>query len=101
MASRDRVGVVGLGIMGSAMSGNLIGAGFDLLGYDVLAGRRRVLSKAGGQAARNVRDIAARAPIIITSLPSSDALVEVAAEIAGAGKRDQIVIETSTLPIAT
>jgi len=100
MTSRERVGVVGLGIMGSAMSGNLIGAGFPVLGYDVLAGRRGVLSKAGGQAARNVRDVAARAPIILTSLPSAEALHSVAAELAAAYHRDQIVIETSTLPIA-
>jgi putative dehydrogenase len=101
MASRDRVGVIGLGIMGSAMSGNLIAAGFAVLGYDVLAGRRGALSKAGGQAARSVRDVAARAPIIITSLPSEDALHSVAAELAGAHYRGQLVIETSTLPIAT
>ena len=100
MTSRERVGVIGLGIMGSAISGNLIGAGFPVVGYDVLAGRRGVLSKAGGQAARNVRDVAARAPIILTSLPSAEALHSVAAELAAAYHRDQIVIETSTLPIA-
>jgi putative dehydrogenase len=101
MASGDRVGVIGLGIMGSAISGNLIGAGFRVLGYDVLAKRRGVLSKAGGQAARNARDLAARAPIIITSLPSAEALHDIATELAGVNHRDQIVIETSTLPIAT
>jgi L-threonate 2-dehydrogenase len=101
MASHDRVGVIGLGIMGSAMSANIIGAGFDVRGYDVLAGRRGVLAKAGGRAARNVRDLATRAPIIITSLPSAEALHSVAAELALAHHRDQIVIETSTLPIAT
>jgi putative dehydrogenase len=101
MASRDRIGVIGLGIMGSAMSGNLIGAGFAVLGYDVLAARRGALSKAGGQAARNVRGLAAKAPIIITSLPSADALHSVAAELALAHHRGQLVIETSTLPIAT
>ena len=100
MASRDRVGVIGLGIMGSAMSANLVSAGFPVLGYDVLAARRAALSKAGGRAARNVRDLAARAPIIITSLPSAEALHSVAAELARAPHRDQIVIETSTLPIA-
>src|ERR1700682_1637286 len=100
MASLDRVGVIGLGIMGSAMSANLVSAGFPVLGYDVLAGRRAALSKAGGQAARSVRDVAAKAPIIITSLPSEEALQSVAAELAGASHRDQIVIETSTLPIA-
>jgi putative dehydrogenase len=101
MASRDRIGVIGLGIMGSAMSGNLIGAGFAVVGYDVLAGRRGALSKAGGQAARNVRGLAARAPIIITSLPSAEALHSVAAELALAHHRGQLVIETSTLPMAT
>ena len=101
MASRDRVGVIGLGIMGSAMSGNIIGAGFPVLGYDVLPARRSALSKAGGQAARNVGDVAASAPIVITSLPSADALQSVASEIAAAHRRGQIVIETSTLPIAT
>lgn len=100
MASRDRVGVIGLGIMGSAMSGSLVSAGFPVLGYDVLAGRRAALSKAGARTARNARDVAARAPIIITSLPSAEALRSVAAEIARAPHRDQIVIETSTLPIA-
>src|SRR5450755_3077568 len=100
MASRDRVGVVGLGIMGSAMSGNLIDAGFPILGYDVLAQRRSELAKAGGRTSRSARDVAKRAPIVITSLPSSAALLEVAAELAGARHPEQIVVETSTLPIA-
>jgi L-threonate 2-dehydrogenase len=101
MASRDRVGVIGLGIMGSAMSGNIIDAGFPVTGYDVLAARRSALSKGGGQAARNVRDVATKAQIVLTSLPSAEALHGVATEIAGAHRRGQIVIETSTLPIAT
>ena len=100
MASSNRVGVVGLGIMGSAMSGNLIGAGFAVLGYDVLARRRSELVKAGGRTSRSVRDVAKRAPIVITSLPSSAALLEVAAELAGARHPKQIIVETSTLPIA-
>jgi len=99
MASRDRVGVIGLGIMGSAMSGNLIGAGFSVLGYDVLARRRSELSKGGGRATRTIRDLAKRAPVVITSLPSSGALLEVAAELARARRREQIVVDTSTLPI--
>ena len=100
MAIPDQVGVVGLGIMGSAMSTNLVGAGFPVRGYDVLARRRTDLSRAGGRAARSVRDLARGTPVVITSLPSSEALLEVAAELAGAKRPGQIVIETSTLPIA-
>jgi 3-hydroxyisobutyrate dehydrogenase-like beta-hydroxyacid dehydrogenase len=101
MAAPDRIGVIGLGIMGSAMSRNIVAAGFPVTGYDVLASRRSALSKAGGEAARNVRDVATSVPIVITSLPSADALESVASEMASARHRAQIVIETSTLPIAT
>ena len=99
MAIPDRVGIIGLGIMGSAMSASLIGAGFSVRGYDVLARRRSEFSRGGGQPARSVRDLAQRAPIVITSLPSSAALLEVAADVASAKRPGQIVIETSTLPI--
>jgi L-threonate 2-dehydrogenase len=100
MAIPDQVGVIGLGIMGSAMSVNLVAAGFSVRGYDVLAPRRSELSRAGGRPARSVRDLAQRVPIVITSLPASAALLEVAADLAGAHRAGQIVIETSTLPIA-
>jgi putative dehydrogenase len=100
MAFPDRVGVIGLGIMGSALSANLVGAGFATIGYDLLARRRRELARQGGQAARSAQDVGRRAAIVITSLPSSAALLEVVAELARARRPEQIVIETSTLPIA-
>jgi len=99
MARRETIGVIGLGIMGSAMAGNIAAAGFPVLGYDVLAARRSALSRAGGRVARSAKDVARAAPIVITSLPGDQALRDVAAEIAAAGRRGQIVIETSTLPI--
>jgi putative dehydrogenase len=94
------IGVIGLGIMGSAMSGNLMRAGFQVLGYDVLPRRRNELRKAGGSAARNCRDVAKRCEMIVTSLPSSDALLQTAAELSKSSRAGQIVIETSTLPMA-
>ena len=93
------VGMIGLGIMGSAMSGNLIRAGFKVLGYDVLPRRREEHRKAGGNVARSCREVAMRCDIIVTSLPSSEALLETAAELARSSRANHIVIETSTLPI--
>jgi len=98
--SPDRIGVAGLGIMGSAMAANLVRAGFSVRGYDVLARRRAELKKAGGQPVRSIRDLARQVPIVITSLPSAAALVEVSTELAAARRPGQVVIETSTLPIA-
>src|SRR2546426_968086 len=66
------VGVIGLGIMGSAMAANLARAGFAVYGYDIVASRR------AGKRCRSAREVASKAPIVITSLPSSYALHEVA-----------------------
>jgi 3-hydroxyisobutyrate dehydrogenase-like beta-hydroxyacid dehydrogenase len=96
---RSRIGIIGIGIMGSAMAGNLRRAGFEVLGYDVLAARRKWLARAGGRAARSATELARSAPILLTSLPSAEALRDVSREVATAGRHGQIVIETSTLPI--
>jgi len=93
------VGVIGLGIMGSAMAANLVKSGFRVVGYDVLPQARRAFTRAGGVAARSGADVARRAPIVITSLPSVAAMASVAAEIAAVRRRDSIIVETSTLPL--
>jgi 3-hydroxyisobutyrate dehydrogenase-like beta-hydroxyacid dehydrogenase len=93
------VGVVGLGIMGSAISANLVKAGHPVLGFDVLPERRRILRASGGQVARTARAVATRAAVVITSLPSPAALLETARALAAVGRANQIVIETSTLPL--
>lgn len=89
------VGVVGLGIMGSAMSANLVKAGFAVHGYDVAEPARAALKSAGGQPAASAADVAEKAGIVISSLPSAKALHDVAAEL----RAKCIVVETSTLPL--
>jgi putative dehydrogenase len=98
--STQVVGIIGLGIMGSAMSANLMRAGYKVAGYDVLPARRREHRKAGGIVARNCRELAKSAEILVTSLPSADALLDTAAELRKSAWRNRIVVETSTLPIA-
>ena len=98
--AQQTVGMIGLGIMGSAMSFNLGRAGFRVAGYDVVPRARAEHERAGGAVAKSPRGVARRAAVIITSLPSAKALAQVAAELADSAGRDTIVIETSTLPIA-
>jgi 3-hydroxyisobutyrate dehydrogenase-like beta-hydroxyacid dehydrogenase len=88
------VGVIGLGIMGSAMSANLTKNGFKVYGYDVLPKARAALRRAGGIPVDSIAEIESR--IIITSLPSAAALHSVCKAL---GARGAIVVETSTLPI--
>jgi len=96
---QQTVGMIGLGIMGSAMSFNLGRAGFRVVGYDVAPRQRAAHARAGGVAARSVAAVARRADIVIASLPSARALVEVAAGLAASARRGTVVVETSTLPI--
>ena len=91
------VGVVGLGIMGSAMSGHLLTRG-PVVGYDVDAGRAADLERAGGRAAASVREVAEQADVVITSLPTADAALAVCAELAAGAHPGLVVAETSTLP---
>jgi 3-hydroxyisobutyrate dehydrogenase-like beta-hydroxyacid dehydrogenase len=86
--------------MGSAMAASLLRAGYQVIGYDLVAARRREHLRAGGRVARTVADVGRVADVVICSLPSAAALLVVAAELAGGRRRTRIVVETSTLPIA-
>jgi 3-hydroxyisobutyrate dehydrogenase-like beta-hydroxyacid dehydrogenase len=92
------VGVVGLGIMGSAMAGHLLARGHAVVGYDLDPGRARELVAAGGTAAASAGEVAAATDLVLTSLPTADAAREVVAGLAGAGHPGLVVAETSTLP---
>ncbi|MEH2469967.1 putative dehydrogenase [Nitrobacteraceae bacterium AZCC 2161] len=97
------VGVVGIGIMGTAMARNLRAADFFVVGYDPEPSARERLSTLGGQALASPRAVAEAAPIIVTSLPKAEAFTDVIGGtngIARAAGTGQIVIECSTLPLA-
>ena len=47
--------MIGLGIMGSAMSANLMRAGYRVIGYDVAAKPRSRHRRAGGLRGRELR----------------------------------------------
>jgi L-threonate 2-dehydrogenase len=94
------VGIIGLGIMGGAISRNLIERGWAVIGFDTEPLRRRELARSGVTIADGAGSVAARAAIIMTSLPNADAANAVAAQIAGCGQPARIVVELSTLTIA-
>jgi L-threonate 2-dehydrogenase len=93
------VGVVGLGIMGGAISRNLRERGWRVIGVDIDAGRRAALAADGIEIAPDVASLVREAPILLLSLPSPAALKGVAAEIAAADVPRRIVAELSTFAI--
>ncbi|SDX83099.1 NAD-binding of NADP-dependent 3-hydroxyisobutyrate dehydrogenase [Geodermatophilus africanus] len=98
--TREPVGFLGLGVMGSAMSGHLLAAGHPVPGFDPDAGRRADHEQRGGSVCASPAEVARVADVVVTSLPSAAALMEVLDGTAGlrdAARPGLVVVETSTL----
>ena len=94
------VGVVGLGIMGSAFAANLAASGFEVVGFDVDPARSARLEGTGVEIVRSAADAGRRAEVLITSLPSVAALEDVVADLETVDGHGRVLAEAGTLPVA-
>ena len=97
------IGVIGLGIMGGAMSANLLKAGHTVVGFDISPEATARFTANGGRLLASAADVMRAAPVTITSLPTVKAFLAVYAELAQhaaqhpqAGK---ILVDCCTMPI--
>lgn len=70
-----KVGFIGLGSMGAPMALNLVKAGHDVRGFDVVSSALADYTQAGGKIVDSIADAVKEANIVITMLPG-DAQVE-------------------------
>jgi 2-hydroxy-3-oxopropionate reductase len=92
-----RLGFVGLGIMGSPMAANLVKAGHEVTGYDVSAERLAQLASIGGKGASSVVEAVAGADVVITMLPDSPQVEQVAPDIVEHGRAGLLYLDMSTI----
>lgn len=97
--TKGTVGIIGLGIMGSAYAANLLADGFRVIGTDVAEDARTALAQQGGHPVGSAGEVAAGADILLLALPSVKALETVTAEIADTIRPGAVVCEMGTLPI--
>jgi 3-hydroxyisobutyrate dehydrogenase-like beta-hydroxyacid dehydrogenase len=95
----QRVGIVGLGIMGGAIARNLIAAGHEVAGFDSDADKMARLKSDGVVGCGSAAEAARGADLVLTSLPTIKALDSTVANLTAAPQRGLIVAELSTLPI--
>jgi 3-hydroxyisobutyrate dehydrogenase-like beta-hydroxyacid dehydrogenase len=100
MSDKMAVGVIGLGIMGGAISANLVKRGYDVKGYDVAPAALRRLSASGGAAATSPAEAASGVAVLLTSLPSVKALEATVKALLKRPNKGLVVCELSTFPIA-
>ena len=96
----ERIGFIGLGIMGRPMSANLLKAGYPVVVYDVVPGPVEQLVQAGATRASDCADGAAHSDIVITMLPDGP---DVEAAVLGpkgvleGAKAGSIVVDMSSI----
>jgi 3-hydroxyisobutyrate dehydrogenase len=73
----ERVGFIGLGIMGRGMAHNLLKAGYELRVWNRTASRMDELTQAGALAAASPAELAAHSDVIITCVSDTPDVVEV------------------------
>ena len=72
------IGFIGLGIMGRPMARNLLRAGYALVVHSRSRGPVEEIVKAGATAAASPKDVAAQCDVLITMLPNSPDVEQVA-----------------------
>jgi 3-hydroxyisobutyrate dehydrogenase len=101
----ERIGFVGLGIMGRGMANNLLKAGFSVRVWNRTASRMDPLVEAGAKAGQSPADVAANSDIIITCVsdtPDVEKVILGEDGIIHGAKEGALVIDCSTIsPQAT
>ena len=96
----QKIGFIGLGIMGAPMAGNLIKAGHEVTGYARSSASTDRLVQAGGKPAGSVEEAVNGADVVITMLPDSPEVTDVVlgenGVLASAGP-DLLLIDMSTI----
>src|SRR5918997_4022258 len=102
----EKVGFIGLGIMGRPMAKNLMDAGYELVVHNRSPEKSEELAEEGNAtAAGSPREVAEACDIVITMLPDSSDVESVVAGDGGAleGIRDgALLVDMSTIsPVVT
>ena len=72
-----KVGLIGVGKMGTGIGMNILRAGYDLVVHDIRPERTEPHLEAGASRADSPREVAASSDVIFTSLPGPDEVEEV------------------------
>ncbi len=101
----EKVGFIGLGIMGKPMAKNLMQAGYELVVHNRSPEKADELAREGATAAESPKEVAGQSDIIISMLPDS---LDVREALAGEGgvlegiEEGALVVDMSTIsPVVT
>ena len=101
----EKIGFIGLGIMGGGMAHNLLKAGFDVTVWNRTAVRMEPLVAAGAKAGSSPADVVAQSDVIlvcVSDTPDVEAVILGADGVIESAKAGSLVVDHSTIsPTAT
>ena len=98
------IGFIGLGNMGAPMAANLVKAGHQVTGYDILPAAIAALAAAGGRAAASAAEAVAAGDVVITMLPAGPQVREVYlgnGGVLGRARNGALLVDCSTIDVET
>ena len=101
-ALASRIGFIGIGVMGSRMSSNLLKAGYEVVVYNRSRPAITRLVRQGALEATSPKDMAGKCKMVVLSLPTSESVEETvlgAEGLVGAFRPGSIIIDTSTIDL--
>ncbi len=97
MSQPEKLGFIGLGIMGYPMAENLLKAGYSLTVYNRTRGKAEQLAALGAAVAASPAEVAREARVIVICVGDSAAVMEVADNMLPAIQPGSLVIDASTI----
>ncbi|RJQ72282.1 3-hydroxyisobutyrate dehydrogenase [Pseudonocardiaceae bacterium YIM PH 21723] len=94
------IGFIGLGNMGGPMAANLVTAGHEVHGFDLVPAALEAATAAGVTVADSAAAAVRDAEFVITMLPSGKHVLGLYADLLAAAKADALFIDSSTIDVA-
>lgn len=92
----DRIGLIGLGLLGGAIAGRLHASGFSVRGFDIDDQRLAALSRDGGESGASAEDVVRTCTRVVLSLPDSSVVKGLLEVIDPACLAGRLVMDTTT-----
>jgi len=93
------VGIIGLGVLGSAIAENFINKNLTISGYDISKTAIEKLIDKNITLCDSIDELVFKNRFLILSLPSEKSLIDISKLLKNNDNNDLIIIETSTLPL--
>ncbi|GGG00960.1 3-hydroxyisobutyrate dehydrogenase [Rhodococcoides trifolii] len=94
------IGFIGLGHMGGPMAANLVAAGYDVHGFDLVPASLEQAEKDGVRLAASATDAATDADVVVTMLPNGRLVLGVYDEVLAAAAPGTLFVDSSTIDVA-